>query len=235
MKHIGLVGNSAEGAALCYRTIIEEGIKQLGGFNHPEVTLHTFSLQDYMQYLEGERRDWEDAGNKLIESVEKLKNIGADFALCPDNTIHHGVDIVRDRIPLPYLHICEVVADIAQQRGYSRILVLGTRFTMRGTIYQRAMSQVGIECVMPTNEEVVELDRIIWEDLLTGKIVPESVAYYQRIIASYKDQGCEAVVLGCTEIPLIIGEENSALPTLDSTRLLAKTALSWALAEGSPY
>lgn len=231
MKHIGLVGNSAEGAALCYRTIIEEGLKELGGFNHPEVTLHTFSLEDYMQYLEGDRREWEEAGNKLIESVEKLKSIGADFALCPDNTIHHGADLVRDRIPLPYMHICEVVADIAKQRGYTRILVLGTRFTMRGTIYQRAMSEVGIECVMPSDEEVAELDRIIWDDLLTGTIVPESVAYYQQVIDRYKDEGCQAVVLGCTEIPLIINDENSSLPILDSTRLLAKAALKKALAD----
>ncbi|MEP1473049.1 MAG: amino acid racemase [Halieaceae bacterium] len=229
MKHIGLVGNSAEGAALCYRTIIEEGLSELGGFNHPEVTLHTFSLQDYMQYLEGDRRDWEDAGNKLIESVEKLKRAGADFALCPDNTIHHGVDLVRERIPLPYLHICEVVADTAKQRGYSRILVLGTRFTMRGSIYQRAMSEVDIECVMPDDEEVAELDRIIWQDLLTGKTIPESVAYYQRVIEKYKAEGCQAVVLGCTEIPLIINDENSSLPTLDSTRLLARAALKMAL------
>ncbi|MEP0200911.1 MAG: amino acid racemase [Halioglobus sp.] len=229
MKHIGLVGNSAEGAALCYRTIIEEGLSELGGFNHPEVTLHTFSLQDYMQFLEGDRRDWEDAGNKLIESVEKLKRAGADFALCPDNTIHHGVDLVRERIPLPYLHICEVVADTAKQRGYSRILVLGTRFTMRGSIYQRAMSEVDIECVMPDDEEVAELDRIIWQDLLTGKTIPESVAYYQRVIEKYKAEGCQAVVLGCTEIPLIINDENSSLPTLDSTRLLAKAALQMAL------
>lgn len=229
MKHIGLVGNSAEGAALCYRSIIEEALKVLGGFNHPEVTLHTFSLQDYMQYLEGDRRDWEDAGNKLIESVAKLKAVGADFALCPDNTIHHGVDLVRDQIPLPYLHICEVVADVAKQHRYSRILVLGTRFTMRGSIYQRAMTEVGIECVMPDDGEVTQLDQIIWKDLLTGKIVPESVAYYQRVIDRYKDKGCQAVVLGCTEIPLIINDNNSSLPILDSTRLLAKAALEKAL------
>ena len=108
---------------------------------------------------------------------------------------------------------------------------MGTRFTMRGSIYQRAMSEVGIECVMPDDEEVAELDRIIWQDLLTGKIIPESVAYYQRVIDRYKDDGCQAVVLGCTEIPLIINDDNSALPTLDSTRLLAKIALEMALVD----
>ena len=231
MKHIGLVGCSAEGAALCYRTIVEEGRIRLGGFNHPEVTMHTFSLQDYMQYLAGERRDWEDGGNKLIESVEKLKSIGADFALCPDNTIHHSVDIVRDRIPLPYLHICEVVADIAKHHDYARVLLLGTRYTMRGTIYQRAMSAVGIEGVTPNDEEVAELDRIVFEELLSGKFVPQSVAYYQQVIDRYKDDGCEAVVLGCTEIPLIITDDNSSLPTLDSTRLLALAALDMALSD----
>jgi aspartate racemase len=231
MKHIGLVGCSAEGAALCYRTIVEEGRMKLGGFNHPEVTLHTFNLQDYMQYLVGGRVDWEAGGIKLIESVEKLKSIGADFVLCPDNTIHHGVDLVRDRIPLPFLHICEVVADIAKQRNYSKILVTGTRFTMRGTIYQRAMSAVGIECVMPSDEEVAELDRIVWEELISGKFLPQSISYYQRVIDRYKDEGCEAVVLGCTEIPLIINDDNSSLPTLDSTHLLAMAALDMALSD----
>ena len=231
MKHIGLVGCSAEGAALCYRTIVEEGRKKLGAFNHPEVTLHTFNLQDYMQSLVGGRVDWENGGNKLIESVEKLKSIGADFACCPDNTIHHGVDLVRDRIPLPYLHICEVVADIAKQRNYTKVVVLGTRYTMRGTIYKRAMSAVGIECVMPTDEEVAELDRIVWEELISGKFVPQSVTYYQHVIDRYKDEGCQAAVLGCTEIPLIINDGNSSLPVLDSTRLLAKAALDMALSD----
>lgn len=234
MKHIGLVGNSAEGAALCYRTVIEEGLRKLGGFNHPEVTLHTFSLQDYMQYLEGDRRDWELAGEKLIESVEKLKAAGADFALCPDNTIHHGVDIVRDRIPLPYLHICEVVAREAASRGYERLLITGTRFTMRGTIYQRALKEFGIECVMPDDEETDELDRIIWDDLLTGQIVPTSLAYYQKVIDRYKQKGCQAVVLGCTEIPLLVTAENSPLPILDSTRLLAHEALRLAVEDELP-
>lgn len=231
MKHIGLIGCSAEGAALCYRTIVEEGRIKLGGFVHPEVTLHTFNLQDYMQYLVGGRVDWEAGGIKLIESVEKLKSIGADFVLCPDNTIHHGVDLVRDRIPLPFLHICEVVADIASQRGYSKVLVTGTRFTMRGTIYQRAMSAVGIECVMPSDEEVAELDRIVWEELISGKFLPQSISYYQRVIDRYKDEGCEAVVLGCTEIPLIINDDNSSLPILDSTHLLAMAALDMALSD----
>jgi len=231
MKHIGLVGCSAEGASLCYRTIVEEGRTIIGGFNHPEVTLHTFSLQDYMQYVTEKSVDWEAGGNKLIESVEKLKSIGADFALCPDNTIHHGVDLVRDRIPLPFLHICEVVANVAKQRNYEKIVVLGTRFTMRGTIYQRAMSAVGIECVMPTDEEVTELDRIVWEELISGKFIPRSIEYYQRVIDRYKDEGCQAAVLGCTEIPLIINDNNSSLPTLDSTHLLSMAALDLALSD----
>lgn len=229
MKHIGMVGNSAEGAALCYRAIVEESLHQLGGFNHPEVTLHTFSLQDYMQYLEGDRRDWYDAGMKLAESVEKLASIGADFALCPDNTIHHGVDLIRDQLSLPYLHICEVVAEVARSRDFGRLLILGTRFTMQGTIYQRACKGLGIECVMPEGEEMQELDRIIWSDLLTGKVVQSSVDYYVSVIERHSLLGCDAVVLGCTEIPLLISDSNSPLPTLDSTRLLAKEAVRQAI------
>jgi aspartate racemase len=160
MKHIGLVGNSAEGAALCYRTIVAESLDILGGFHHPEVTLHTFSLDDYMCNLIGDDIDWEAAGRVLIRSAEKLKSIGADFALCPDNTIHHGVDLIRDEIPLPYLHICEVGARYAQEQGFKKVLITGTRYTMRGSIYERAFDAVGIGYVTPDDEEVRKLDQI---------------------------------------------------------------------------
>jgi aspartate racemase len=230
MKHIGLVGNSAEGAALCYRTIVAESLDILGGFHHPEVTLHTFSLDDYMCNLIGDDIDWEAAGRVLIRSAEKLKSIGADFALCPDNTIHHGVDLIRDEIPLPYLHICEVGARYAQEQGFKKVLITGTRYTMRGSIYERAFDAVGIGYVTPDDEEVRKLDQIIWEELIDHTIVPSSQEYYCKVIERYKEEaGCDAVVLGCTEIPLIVTPEISALPCIDSTRLLARKAIQIAL------
>lgn len=229
MKHIGIVACSAEGASLCYRTIVEEGMKRLGGFRHPEITMHTMPLSDYMDRLSDDRMDWEAAGNVMLESIEKLKLIGADFAICPDNTIHEGFNLVREHCALPYLHIVDTVVDEAVRRGMKKLLILGTRLTMRGTFYPDAASAGGLDYEMPAADAIEEIDRIIWEDLLFARPKPESVVYFRNIIEHHRNNGCDGVVLGCTEIPLMISDENSALPVLDSTRLLAKAALAAAV------
>ena len=229
MKHIGIAACSVEGAALCYRTVISEGLAQLGKHQHPEVTMHTPSLSDYMDHLEDGKEDWVAAANVVVDSVDKLRKAGADFAICPDNTIHEGIDRVRDQFTLPFLHIADVVAAEAREKGMSRILVLGTRYTARSTYYKRAFSAVGLEQVMPGNEDVAEIDRIIWEELYWGETKPESLAFYQSVIEKNRVDGCDGVVLGCTEIPLLVTEGSSSLPTLDSTRLLARAALREAI------
>ena len=229
MKHIGIAACSSPGAALCYQEIIATGIAELGNHRHPEVTMHTPPLSDYMEHLDDDNEDWAAVANVVVDSVEKLKKAGADFAICPDNTIHEGIDLVRDKFTLPFVHIAEVVANEARTRGMSRVLVLGTRYTAKSTYYERALTSQGLEQVMPDAEEVAEVHRIIWEELYWRDIKPESLAYYQSVIDRHKAAGCDGVVLGCTEIPLLVTEKNSSLPILDSTRLLAAAALRKAI------
>lgn len=226
-QHIGIVGCSAEGAALCYRTICAEGAKLLGPHAHPEISMHTPSLSEYVDCLE--RGDVTGVGELMLASAYKLTAIGADFLICPDNTIHQAFDYVAPRSPLPWLHIAEVVADEAVQRGFRRIGITGTSWLVRSEVYPEKFGARGLEYLRPDDVDRDELGRIIMDELVGGIFRPEAVASFQRVIEKMKNEGCDAVVLGCTEIPLIINDGNSALSTLDSTRLLARAALQRAV------
>lgn len=221
--HIGIVGVSAEGAALCYRTICVDGSEYFGPGAHPEVSMHTLSFADYRRLAE--REDWQGTAELMLTSARKLATIGADFLICPANTPHCAFPFLESRSPLPWLHIAAVVADEAVQRGYHRIGILGTRYLVDSNVYPDYLAARGLECVRPEAEERERINRFIYDELVRGVCTPAAVAYHQQVIARLKDEGCDAVVLGCTEIPLIISDENSALPTLDSTRLLARAAL----------
>jgi aspartate racemase len=222
-QHIGIVACSAEGAALCYRTICAEGAQLLGPHAHPEVSMHTHSLADYMERVQ--RGDWPGVGELMLASADKLARIGADFLICPDNTIHQALPYLAPRSPLPWLHIAEVVADQAVARGFRRLGLTGTRWLLESDIYPEKLEARGLEHVRPDAAEREEINRIIMDELVCGVFRPEAVARLQRVIGQMKDDGCDAVVLGCTEIPLIVDETNSPLPTLDSTRSLARAAL----------
>jgi aspartate racemase len=226
--HIGIVGCSAEGASLCYRTICAEGAQLLGAYAHPEVSMHTPSLADYMRYIEDD--DWQGVGDLMLGSAAKLAASGADFLICPDNTIHQAFGYVQPRSPLPWLHIAEVVADEAARRSCKRLGLLGTRWLVEGDVYPQKLEARGLAYLRPNDQERDEINRIIMDELVYGVCKPEDIAYFQQVIARMKEEGCDAAVLGCTEIPLIISDANSALPTLDSTRLLARSALRRAIA-----
>jgi aspartate racemase len=226
-QHIGIVACSAEGAALCYRTICAEGAALLGPHAHPEITMHTPSLADYVVFLD--RDDWKGVGDLMLRSAEKLARVGADFLICPDNTIHQALPHVLPRSPLPWLHIAEVVAAEAKARGFRRLGLTGTRWLVASDVYPGKLAAQGLEVVRPTAAEREECSRIIMDELVNGTFKPEGVAAFQRVIARMKGEGCDAVILGCTEIPLIISDANAALPTLDSTRLLARAALKRAV------
>jgi aspartate racemase len=226
-QHIGIVGCSAEGAALCYQTICTEGARLLGPHAHPEVSMHTPSLADYMACIY--RDDWRGVGDIMLASAHKLAAAGADFLVCPDNTIHQAFAHVQERSPLPWLHIAEVVAEEAAQRGYKRVGITGTRWLVNSEVYPDKFGARGLDYLRPGNAERDEINRIIMDELVYGIFTPEAVAYFQQVMARMKSEGCDAVVLGCTEIPLIMSDANSPLPTLDSTRLLARAALSRAV------
>jgi aspartate racemase len=227
-QHIGIVACSAEGASLCYRTICVEGAQLLGPHAHPEVSMHTHPLAEYMKCIY--RDDWQGVGELMLSSANKLAKIGADFLICPDNTIHRALVYVEPRSPLPWLHIAEVVAADAVERGFRRLGLTGTRWLVESEVYPEKLTARGVEYVRPNTPEREEINRIIMDELVYGVFKPEAVAYFQQVIGRMKtgqmqDGGCDAVVLGCTEIPLIMNDSNSPLPTLDSTRLLARAAL----------
>jgi aspartate racemase len=222
-QHIGIVACSAEGAALCYKTICVEGSALLGPHAHPEVSMHTPSLANYVACLE--RGDRQGVADLMLASADKLARIGADFLICPDNTIHDAMPLVLPRSPLPWLHIAEVVAEEAAARGFRRLGITGTRWLVDSAVYPDKLTARGLDYLRPNAAERAEINRIIMEELVYDRFKPEAVAYFQRVIARMKDEGCDAVILGCTEIPLIISDANSPLPTLDSTRLLARAAL----------
>jgi aspartate racemase len=228
MLSIGIVACSTEGAALCYRTISLEGAQMLGRYDHPEVALHSYSLAQYMKSIDA--GDWAGVAQLMISSAEKLARAGADFLICPDNTIHQAFDLVEHRSPRPWLHIAREVAAEAHRRQFRRVAVLGTRYLMEGPVYREALKSAGIEHRVPGADQRDRLNQIIFEELVNGQILPRSLAYYVEVIRGLKDEGCDAVALACTEIPLLVSPESSPLPTLDSTRLLAKAAVRKAIA-----
>lgn len=230
-QHIGIVACSAEGAALCYRTICVEGSQLLGPHAHPEVSIHTHSLADYVNLID--RDDWQGVSDLMLSSAKKLASIGADFLICPDNTIHQNLAYVRSRSPLPWLHISEVVAQEAVRRGFRCLGVMGTRWLVESQVYPEKLAARGLRYVLPSKVDREAIHRIIMDELVLGTFKPEAVRRYQQVIEWMKCEGCDAVVLGCTEIPLIIDDRNSPLPTLDSTRLLAREALRRAVEESS--
>ena len=228
VQHIGIVGCSAEGAALCYRTLCSEGAQLLGPHAHPEISMHTPSLHLYVDCLD--RGDIAGVGELMLASARKLAAAGADFLICPDNTIHQAFAHVQARSPLPWLHIAREVADEAVRRGYRKLGITGTRWLVASEVYPEALASRGLAFARPTDGERDEAGRLIMDELVAGVFKPETVARFVAIIERMKQQGCDAVVLGCTELPLILNDANSPLPTLDSTRLLARAALRRALA-----
>ena len=227
MLHIGIVACSTEGAALCYRTISLEGAKRLGRHDHPEVSLHSFSLAQYMKNIDA--GDWAGVAELMLASAEKLARAGADFLICPDNTIHRAFDLVEHRSPRPWLHIAREVAAEAKRRQFERLAILGTRYLMEGPVYPETLQAAGIDYRTPGAEQRQKLNQMIFDELVNGHFLPQSLAYFVEVILSLRNQGCDAVVLGCTEIPLLVTPESSPLPTLDSTRLLASAALRKAI------
>ena len=232
MKHIGIVAGSSEGAALCYRTICAEAAPLLGPHEHPEVSLHGYALAEYVRCIE--RGDWDGVGALMLGSAEKLTAIGARLLICPDNTHHRAFSYVASRSKAPWLHIADVVASEAAVRGYRRVGLTGTRWLVDSDVYPESLSKHGVECVRPDPSGRIETSRIIMEELVYGTFRPESLTILQGVISRLKESQCDAVVLGCTQLPLILDDSNSALPTLDSTRLLARAALRAALQDEEP-
>jgi aspartate racemase len=229
-KHIGIVACSAEGAALCYQTLCAEAPAQMGEYMHPEVTMHTHPLGEYMVHIR--LGNWKEVAKLMLSSVRKLSDIGAEFAICPDNTIHQAFDFVKADSPIPWLHIAEAVADEAKNHGFRNLAITGTKYLMTGPVYPEVLKKFGITSQIPDEDDRKKIDAIIFNELVNGVFQEESRLYFNAAIQKLKDLGCDAVVLGCTEIPLLVDPTDCPLTTLDSTRLLARAALKEALKQG---
>jgi len=227
MKHLGILAHSVEGALLCFRTFCQEGFQRIGPHDHPDVTMDCIPLARSMPA-------W-DAGDLpvireiLATSVSRLAAAGADFFVCPDNTAHEALEAGEPDLALPGLHIADVVAARAADAGYRRVGILGTRYLIDGPVYPPALAARGIETVVPPPDDRGFVNAVIFDELVNGVVTEASRAGFVRIIGDFKDRGCDAVALVCTEIPLLITPEVAPLPTLDSTRLLARAAFEVAI------
>ena len=218
--HIGIVAGTADGASLCYRSLCYEAVRT-GLPAQPEITMHTFPLEWYLHLIE--RDDWVGVAALMSRSAGKLVQAGAELIICPNNTLHRAFDHVVSAVP--WLHIVEpVMAEIRRMR-LQRVGLLGTPAVMEGRIYHPQLMQAAIEVVLPEEQERVRLHHIIQTELIQGQYTFASRTYVHEIIGRLAAKGTEAVILGCTELPLLLAGEQSALPLLDSTRLLAKAAL----------
>lgn len=227
MLHIGILAHSADGSALCYLEAVRESARILGPHQHPEITMSILPMAESLAAWEA--MDLDAVNAHLMRTAARLKAAGCDFFVCPDNTAHIALDAAREAYPLPGLHIAEIVAQQAKADGRKRIALLGTRWTMEGPAYRDAFARNGLEMRTPPAGDRALLNRLIFDELTQGQISDGARREFIRVIETLKGEGCDATALSCTEIPLLITPENSPLPTLDSTRLLAREAVAVAL------
>ena len=232
MMHIGILAHSFEGATLCFRTACLEGVKRLGEHMHPEITMTCTPMAAVLD-------SWERGDNAQLREffsaeVAKLAAAGADFFVCPDNTAHIALESAGEALPLPGIHIGEVVAEQARREGRRKVGILGTKFTMTGPVYSGALGRRGIDWAVPAEADRTVVNNIIFDELCLGMFREESRQTYVSIIEKLAADGCDAVALVCTEIPLLVTQDVSPLPILDSTRLLARAAVEVALGEQRP-
>lgn len=226
-QHIGIVAGSSEGAALCYRTICLEAPAIMGEHNHPEITMNSLPMAEHMRHILAD--DWAAVAELMLDSTHTVARSGADFAICPDNTYHQAFPYLLPRSPIPWLHIAEAVAAEAERLGYARLGILGTKYLTDGPVYRAPLDNLSIDREIPDQADREKINDIIFKELVNGIFAEGSRHYLNEVVGKLKERGCDAVVLGCTELPLIVSPEDCPLPTLDSTRLLARAALKQAL------
>ena len=229
MKTVGIVAHSAEGAALCFITACREGTVLLGPHMHPNIVLSAVPLALSMPGWEA--NDHSAVAKFLSEGVQQVADAGADFYVCPDNTAHIVLEQIADDLPLPGLHIAEVVCHEISKHGWKQVGLLGTRWTMTGPVYESALKKRDLDRMIPDEPTRELLNAAIFDELCLGIFNQSTTDLFLRAIEDLKSRGAECVILGCTEIPLIVTSANSMLPTLDSTRLLAKYAVREATSE----
>ncbi len=228
LKAIGIVACSSEGAALCYRTLCLEAAERLGPHAHPEVVMHGHSLARYVEALDA--NDLPAVAALMLDSARKLAKAGAGFLICPDNTIHQALPWVLPKSPLPWISIADAVTKAAHQRGLRRLGLLGTNWLVGSEVYPQALAVRGIACVRPNTAEREQVSQLIMDEMVRGSFTDAARQHCLQVMQRLRDEErCDGVVLGCTELPLLMADSEGPLPMLDSTRLLARAALSRAL------
>jgi len=229
MKTVGIVAHSAEGGTLCFITACREGQRILGPHMHPEIVVSAIPMA--LSLAGWESGDHAAPARALFRGVEQVARAGAEFFVCPDNTAHIVLETIADTLPIPGLHIADVVCDELLEAGWKRPGLLGTRWTMTGTVYANALRRRGVDRLIPDERTREALNAAIFDELCQGIFRPGTTELFERAIDDLRAAGADCAILGCTEIPLIISEANSSLPVLDSTRLLAKHAVREAIAD----
>jgi aspartate racemase len=227
MKTIGIVAHSAEGAALCFLTACREGEKRLGSYMHPDIVMSAVPMGLSMPGWES--GDYQSVGAFLLKGIQQVADAGADFYVCPDNTAHLALEKIASKASIPGLHIADVVCEEIALHGWKRVGLLGTKWTMTGSVYANALASRGLERLIPDEAQRMEINGAIFDELCRGVFREETVAKFLKAIDGLKARRAECVILGCTEVPLIVNERNSCLPVLDSTRLLAGAAVAKAI------
>lgn len=227
IKKIGIVAHSYEGGSLCFLTACREGAKRMGPHMHPTILLSAIPMGLSMPGWESDR--YELVKPYLAEGIAQVALAGADFFICPDNTAHLLLEEMVDEMPIPGLHIAQVVCQEIIANGWKKVGLLGTRWTMIGPVYEKALKSKGLEKLVPDASTMERINLAIFEELCQGVFQEKTVQIFLDAIEELGKRGAECVILGCTEIPLIVTPENSPLPVLDSTRLLARYAVELAL------
>lgn len=222
LRHIGIAAVTAEGAAITYKYICSESEKIFGKFTHPEISIHGFSFAEHVNFVDDRLKKWE---NLLVNSIHKLESIGAELIICPSNTPHEVYDQVCNRINILWLNIAKEVALVAEARSHSKLLLLGTEFTFNSSLYPDAFSSLDSEIIRPSDSEQEFVHHTIVNELTSGVVRDDSRKSMNHILNKYQDAGANAVILGCTELPLIIDSKMTSLDILDSTTILGDAAI----------
>lgn len=226
-KKIGICAHSYEGGALCFITTCREGAVLLGAHMHPNIILSAIPMGLSMNAWKA--NNYEEVAKFLTKGVEQIKGGGANFFICPDNTAHIVLEKIIDKLPIPGLHIADVVCNEIVNNNWEKVGLLGTKWTMTGEVYSKALKNRNLIKIIPDESLILQIDNAIFDELCQGVFKEETICLLKDSIELLKQQGAECVILGCTEIPIVINSDNSSLPILDTTRLLAKYAVKISL------
>lgn len=228
MKIIGLIGGISWISTADYYRYINQGINaKLGGSNFANCIIYSFNYADIMK--NNERGDWDATLAMVKAACDNLKNSGAEAILLCANTMHKIADDLRERIDIPIIHIAEVTAEAIRKQQLNKVALLGTKFTMELDFFKLKLQEKNIEALIPDAEERAFIHQSIHDELGKGIINPETKSRYQSIIQKLVDQGAQGVILGCTEIPLLIKQEDVTVPAFDTTLIHSEAAVAFAL------